>query len=141
MSGKPFERRKENRKEFMSKLINLPVATGVPEKDQSQLEWNEPMASLMALHEDMMLSDAHMEVLRYLRHCYARFGRITNTHSLLLALETRFALQGGKQFLQSLFPKGAVTQGCLLAGIPAPLDFVMGMEIKNGALTGKAPFI
>lgn len=125
----------------MSKLINLPVATGVPEQDHSQPEWNESMASLMASHEDLMLNDAHMEVLHYLRHCYARFGRIANTHSLLLALETRFALQGGKQFLQSLFPKGAVTQGCLLAGVPAPVDLGMGMEIKNGALTGKAPFI
>jgi tRNA 2-thiouridine synthesizing protein E len=113
----------------MSKLIHLSMATGVPETEQSQLEWNESLASSMALDDDLVLSDAHMEVIHYLRRCHARFGRIKNTNSLLLALETRFALHGGKQFLQRLFPRGTVTQACQLACIPMPVD--IQQEIKN----------
>lgn len=130
VASKPDTARMEQ-EYFMSKLISLPVTTALPTKHQTHKEWNETLASSIALLDDLMLNEAHMEVLHYLRRSYARFGQIRSAHSLLLALETRFALQGGKQFLQSLFPRDAVRQACLLAGIPAPLDLVIGPENKK----------
>ena len=114
----------------MSNLIKLPMATSSP----AQQDWTESLAGSMAMSDDLVLNDAHMEVIHYLRRCHVRFGRIKNTRSLLLALETRFALQGGKQFLQTLFPEGAICQACLLAGIPWPQDFDIGIENKKTAL-------
>jgi len=37
-----------------------------------------------------------------------------------MALEERFAAEGGRKYLLELFPKGPVAQGCELAGLPVP---------------------
>jgi len=86
--------------------------------------WDESVAKECADIEGIELTDAHFEVLRYLRRCHNRFGQIYQTHTLTQALETRFAMSGGKKFLYTLFPKGPVTQGCDIAGIPAPKDSI-----------------
>jgi tRNA 2-thiouridine synthesizing protein E len=37
-----------------------------------------------------------------------------------MALEERFGERGGRKYLLELFPKGAVAQGCEIAGLPVP---------------------
>lgn len=87
-------------------------------------EWNESIAYQLAEAENIVLTDAHFEVLHYIRRCHERFGQIKHARTLTQALATRFGTQGGKRYLYLLFPKGPVTQGCILAGIPAPADSV-----------------
>lgn len=84
--------------------------------------WNEALANQLAQSEGLVLTDAHFEVLHYLRRCHQRFGQISHARTLTQALETRFATLGGKKYLYMLFPAGPVTQGCTIAGIPAPKD-------------------
>jgi len=86
--------------------------------------WDESVATQLAKSEGLVLTDAHFEVLHYLRRCHERFGHIRHARTLTLALETRFATQGGRRFLYMLFPGGPVTQGCAIAGIPTPKDCI-----------------
>ena len=92
-------------------------------KDQL-VHWDESVAKELARSEGLELTGAHFEVLHYLRRCNERFGQIKHARTLTQALETRFATCGGKKFLFTLFPKGPVTQGCSIAGIPAPKDSI-----------------
>ena len=65
------------------------------------------------------LSAAHWQVLEFLREQYDA-ERAPKAHLLAMALEERFAGEGGRKYLLELFPKGAVAQGCALAGLPVP---------------------
>lgn len=84
--------------------------------------WDETIASQLASSDELVLEQAHYEVLYYLRRCYERFGIIRCARSLTQALETRFAILGGKNYLYTLFPNGPIDQGCRLAGLPIPGD-------------------
>jgi len=65
------------------------------------------------------LTPPHWEVIEFLREqCDA--DRAAKAHLLAMALEERFAAQGGRRYLLELFPKGPVAQGCALAGLPVP---------------------
>ena len=65
------------------------------------------------------LTPAHWQVLEFLcEQCDAE--RAPKAHLVAMALEERFAAEGGRRYLLGLFPKGAVAQGCGLAGLPVP---------------------
>lgn len=66
------------------------------------------------------LTEAHWHVIYALRNYYRENGRATSARELLRMLEEDFVDEGGRRFLYELFPKGPVTQGSRLAGIPAP---------------------
>ena len=91
--------------------------------DYTDLErWDFSVAKQLAASENIELSDKHLEVLGYLRRTYKKHGQIKHAHSLTQALATQFADKGGSKYLYTLFPGGPVSQGCRLAGIPAPSD-------------------
>ena len=84
--------------------------------------WDDAVAKKLANEEHIELTNDHLEVLGYLRRTYRKHGRIQHARSLTQALDTQFASKGGIKYLYTLFPNGPVTQGCKLAGIPAPSD-------------------
>lgn len=91
--------------------------------DADQLTiWDDAVARKLASEEHIELTEEHLEVLGYLRRTYRKHGRIRHARSLTEALDTQFAHKGGIKYLYTLFPNGPVTQGCKLAGIPAPSD-------------------
>ncbi|MGD8783291.1 MAG: TusE/DsrC/DsvC family sulfur relay protein [Thioalkalispiraceae bacterium] len=91
--------------------------------DAEEIEpWDHSVAQALADAEAIKLSDAHFEVLDYLRDTYQKHGQIRHARSLSQALDTQFADKGGNKYLYTLFPDGPVSQGCKIAGIPAPKD-------------------
>jgi len=82
--------------------------------------WDQTIAFAHAIKEGIQLTEAHFEVLMFIRHCYHKHGVIRHARSLTQALEVRFAIKGGLKYLYQLFPNGPVSQGCKLAGIPLP---------------------
>lgn len=82
--------------------------------------WSEDMARAQARQEGIELSDTHLDVICYLRDHYAECGQAPNARTLLKAMEQAYVEQGGRKFLYALFPRGPVTQGCRLAGLPTP---------------------
>lgn len=82
--------------------------------------WSEDSARAQAREEGIDLTDLHMDVICYLRDHYAECGEAPNARTLLKAMESAYIDQGGRKYLYALFPRGPVTQGCRLAGLPIP---------------------
>jgi TusE/DsrC/DsvC family sulfur relay protein len=66
------------------------------------------------------LSEDHWHVIYVLRNLYRKNGRSHNAREVIHFLEQDFVAEGGSRYLYELFPKGPVSQGSRLAGIPAP---------------------
>lgn len=66
------------------------------------------------------LTEAHWHVIYALRNMYRENGRATSARELMHILEQDFVDEGGRRFLYELFPKGPISQGSRLAGVPAP---------------------
>lgn len=82
--------------------------------------WSEDMARSQARDEGIDLTDAHLDVICYLRDHFAECGPDTSARGLLKAMEDAYVEQGGRKYLYKLFPRGPVTQGCRLADLPTP---------------------
>lgn len=83
-------------------------------------EWSDDIAADLAAQEGLRLDAEHMEVLHLLRDHYRFHGHDLSGPRLLRALEEPFGRRGGRKHLFELFPGGPITQGCRIAGLPAP---------------------
>lgn len=83
-------------------------------------EWSEAKAKQRASEEGIALSDAHWQVIEFVREHYREHGEVPSARRLLEALEARFESEGGKKFLYQLFPNGPVRQSTRIAGVPVP---------------------
>lgn len=82
--------------------------------------WSEDLARAQARQDGIELTDAHLDVICFLRDHFAECGPESNARALLKAMEVAYIEQGGRKYLYHLFPHGPVTQGCRLAGLPTP---------------------
>jgi tRNA 2-thiouridine synthesizing protein E len=92
-------------------------------KDQ---HWNRAKSQLIADNEDILLTDAHWAVLKYLRKNYLKAGLPRHARSLSESLDKGFSSEGGHKYLRNLFPGGAITQGSRFANLPTPADATDG---------------
>ncbi|MDD3518563.1 MAG: TusE/DsrC/DsvC family sulfur relay protein [Chromatiales bacterium] len=83
-------------------------------------QWSEDIARALAAEEGIRLTDEHWEVIHLLRNHYRRNGNDLSSTHLLRALEEPFFTRGGKKHLYQLFPRGPISQGCKIAGLPPP---------------------
>ena len=86
--------------------------------------WSASIAQQLAENEGLPLTLAHMEVLDALRNHYFEYGQASSGRDLMHCITAEFAEMGGKRYLYDLFPKGPITQGCRLAGLPPPPNSV-----------------
>ena len=86
-------------------------------------EWNESIGQTLAQQEGVEMSDAHWEVVRFLRNYYMKHGRLP-ARKITEALDSAYAAKGGRKYLYQLFPKGPVTQASRIAGLPIPQQSV-----------------
>ena len=94
-----------------------------PEEDHTYGldHWSPLTAQRMAREEGLEeLSEAHWHVIYALRTHYMEKGRAASARELIHILEKNFVDEGGRRFLYELFPRGPVSQGSRLAGVPAP---------------------
>jgi tRNA 2-thiouridine synthesizing protein E len=102
-------------------ILNESAVDRDPEGFLSALEpWSEERAVELARAEGIELSDAHWDVVNFLRERFMRQGQAKSGRKIVEALEERYASQGGKRYLYTLFPHGPVTQGSRIAGLPLP---------------------
>lgn len=91
--------------------------------------WTEQQARKIAEEEQVELTEAHWQVIYFLRqHCREQ-GTSCSARLVLKAMTRQFRDQGGKRYLYQLFPRGPVVQACHIAGIPLPpyaLDLSFG---------------
>ena len=71
--------------------------------------WDLHRANVIAQAEGIVLSDAHIDVIQYLRMTFEKHGPVKHARTLTQALEAKYATRGGLKFLYQLFPGGPVT--------------------------------
>jgi len=106
----------------IKKIIENPD-TSSPQQVDRKLDlqdWNEAQGQHNAEQEGIELTEAHWEVVYYLRDYYLEHGLASNGRELSDTLDKRFADQGGRKYLRRLFPEGPVAQGMRIAGLPVP---------------------
>ncbi len=93
-----------------------------PEGNMYDLEHWSPLSVTQRAKEEGIeeLTEAHWHVIYALRNLYREKGRADNAREVMHMLERDFVEEGGRRFLYELFPKGPVTQGSRLAGVPPP---------------------
>ena len=88
------------------------------------LDWSEPVAVELARREGIHLTDAHWDVIRFMREYYERRHVAPDARFVLKHLaEIRGA---DRNELFRLFPYGYVKQACKIAGMRKPRAWSTG---------------
>lgn len=92
-------------------------------------DWNEEVANILARNDDLILTPDHWKILRAMRDYYQEYN-ITPIKKLLkrTLAETFGASIATDDYLDQLFPRGVLSQGCKIAGLPKPL---LDVEIER----------
>ena len=110
-------------------IQDVPMAGEPTNTSQEFDQWSKEKALQIAAGEDIELSDAHWEIIHFLRDHCREHGTTCSARLVLKAMSNHVKQRGGKRYLYSLFPKGPVVQACKIAGIllpPYALDLSFG---------------
>lgn len=80
--------------------------------------WSRDTGLAVAHAGGLKLTDAHWEVIDFLRSRYLEKGDAEDAREIADELEDNYSSQGGSRYLRKLFPGGPVTQGSRIAGLP-----------------------
>ncbi|MFZ3043081.1 MAG: TusE/DsrC/DsvC family sulfur relay protein [Thiobacillus sp.] len=106
----------------IKKQIRNPETTS-PETIDQQHElagWNREIAERVAAEEGVTMTDAHWEVVDFLRKNYLEHGSALSGRELAKVLDEAFSEHGGSRYLHQLFVKGPVAQGSRIGGLSLP---------------------
>ncbi len=84
-------------------------------------DWNEEVALELAARSQIHLTEAHWEIIRFIRGYYFKFSHLPNARMFVKAVQKEFGEEkGNSRYLHALFPNGPVRFACLIAGLPKP---------------------
>ncbi|MFC0444866.1 TusE/DsrC/DsvC family sulfur relay protein [Pseudidiomarina halophila] len=84
-------------------------------------EWNPELARHIAELEGIELTEAHWEVVNFVRDFYQEFDTSPAMRVLVKAIGQRLgADKANSRYLYRLFPKGPAKQATRIAGLPKP---------------------
>ncbi|MDH5657614.1 MAG: TusE/DsrC/DsvC family sulfur relay protein [Spirochaetia bacterium] len=88
-------------------------------------EWTHDLGQFLADKENCELTDAHWEVINFLREYYAEFQIAPMIRVLTKAIGKKLGPdKGSNKYLYELFPEGPAKQACKYAGLPKPTGCV-----------------
>ncbi|WP_105189849.1 MULTISPECIES: TusE/DsrC/DsvC family sulfur relay protein [unclassified Pseudoalteromonas] len=83
--------------------------------------WSRELAPIIAATENIELSDAHWEVVFFVREFYEEFDTSPAIRMLVKAMAKKLGEdKGNSKYLYKLFPKGPAKQATKIAGLPKP---------------------
>ncbi len=84
-------------------------------------DWNEDVAQQLAELNHITLTEAHWEIMLFIRHYYQQFKHLPNARVFTKAIaKTLGEDKGNSRYLHKLFPDGPLKYACKLAGLPKP---------------------
>ncbi len=84
-------------------------------------DWSKPLAELIASGEGIALTDAHWEVITFVRDFYQTYNTSPAIRLLVKEMEKAYGPErGNSRYLYKLFPKGPAKQATKIAGLPKP---------------------
>ncbi len=88
-------------------------------------DWVPEVADVMSKAEDAELTDAHWEVINFLREYYEEYQIAPAVRVLTKAIGKKLGKdKGNSKYLYELFPYGPGKQACKYAGLPKPTGCV-----------------
>lgn len=83
--------------------------------------WNRGIADQLAAREAIDLSEAHWEILLFIREYYRQYQHLPNARMFVTAIRKQLGEdKGNSRYLQKLFPQGPLKYACKIAGLPKP---------------------
>ena len=83
--------------------------------------WNEQVAVHIAGFEGIELTDAHWEILHFIRHFYQQYKYLPNARVFSKAIKNELGVEkANSRYLLKLFPQGPLKYSCKIAGLPKP---------------------
>jgi len=87
--------------------------------------WNKDIAAAMAKADGVDLTEAHWEIINFLRDYYQKYQIAPMIKILVKEIgKTMGADKGNTKYLYELFPDGPAKQACRYAGLPKPTGCV-----------------
>ncbi len=84
-------------------------------------DWSKEVAFWLAGDENIEMTDAHWEVVNFLREYYEKYRIPPPMIKLIKAVGKKLGPEKGNQkYLYELFPGGPARQACKIAGLPRP---------------------
>lgn len=84
-------------------------------------DWSEALAIEIAKQDGLVLSEAHWEIIWFVRDFYQEYKTSPAIRMLVKALAQKFGEEkGNSRYLQRLFPEGPAKQATKIAGLPKP---------------------
>ncbi|MBI5213519.1 MAG: TusE/DsrC/DsvC family sulfur relay protein [Nitrospirae bacterium] len=88
-------------------------------------DWAKELGTQMAKGDGMDLTDAHWEVINFLREYYAKYQIAPMIKILVKEIAKVMGPEkGNTKYLYELFPDGPAKQACRYAGLPKPTGCV-----------------
>jgi len=88
-------------------------------------EWTRDAAAILARTEDAELTEAHWDVIDFLREYYEEYQIAPAVRVLTKAIGKKLGKdKGNSKYLYELFPYGPAKQACKYAGLPKPTGCV-----------------
>ncbi|RXF02302.1 TusE/DsrC/DsvC family sulfur relay protein [Pseudoalteromonas sp. PS5] len=105
----------------MLKFNNQTIETDKQGYLLDHTQWTKDLAPLLAAEENIELSDAHWEVIEFVRNFYLEYNTSPAIRMLVKAMAKALGEDKGNSiYLYKLFPKGPAKQATKIAGLPKP---------------------
>ena len=88
-------------------------------------DWNEDVAVELARMENIELTDAHWEALRFMRDYYQEHQVAADVRHVMKHLSQHYGADS-RNMIFELFPYGYVKQACKIAGMKRPRAWSTG---------------
>ncbi|MBT1445447.1 TusE/DsrC/DsvC family sulfur relay protein [Shewanella sp. JM162201] len=84
-------------------------------------DWSPELALVLARGENIELTDAHWEVVNFVRDFYLEYKTSPAIRALVKAMGQKLGDEkGNSKYLYTLFPIGPAKQATKIAGLPKP---------------------
>ena len=84
-------------------------------------QWDVEVAQYLARLESLVLTDAHWEILHFIRSYYNQYKHLPNARMFATAIRKQLGEdKANSRYLQKLFPQGPLKYACKIAGLPKP---------------------
>lgn len=104
---------------------NVELETDAQGYLKNSQDWTPAAAEAIAVIEQIELTEAHWEVIRFVRDFYLEYKTSPAIRMLVKAMGQKFGPdKGNSRYLYRLFPDGPAKQATKLAGLPKPVKCI-----------------
>ncbi len=88
-------------------------------------DWDKSVADSIAAWVKIELTEAHWEIILFIREYYLKYKHIPNTRMFMKAIRTQLGEhKGTTRYLYRLFPEAPLKFVCLIGGLPKPTSCI-----------------